>query len=280
MSERVDFSANANIYDQRHGATVSDDELRRLWLAAGVHACARVLDVGAGTGRVAIPLAGRGCRVVAVEPAVRMLARLRVKDADGKVGGIIAEGSRLPFPTGLFDVVVIARLLYLTTDWRTILREACRVLAPGGVLLHEWGNGQGDEEWVRIRDETRRLFEQAGFVAPFHPGVRSEAEVDEQLVALQMVCEACVDMGPGPAITLREFLRRITEGELSYIWNIPEPVRADCLPSLRRWSEQTFNLEASVPMPRQVRWTIYRKDAAKRSTCSRRESAAIPSRRG
>ena len=28
-------------------------------------------------------------------------------------------------------------------------------------------------------------------------------------------------MGPGPAITLRQFLRRVVDGELSYIWDIP-----------------------------------------------------------
>jgi SAM-dependent methyltransferase len=261
MSERIDFSANAGIYDRRHGASVSDDGLQRLWLAARVHKGARVLDIGAGTGRVAIPLAVHGCRVAAVEPASGMLAQLRAKDGEGRVQVIIAEGARLPFPTGLFDVAVVARLLYLTTDWRTILSEVRRVLAVGGVLLHEWGNGQADEEWVRIREEARRLFEQAGVSSPFHPGVRSETEVDAQLVALQMVREGQVDMGPGPTITLREFLRRLTDGELSYIWNVPEQVRTHSLPSLRRWSEQTFDLEAPIPMPRHVHWTIYRKDA-------------------
>ena len=188
-----------------------------------------------------------------------MLEQLRAKDSEGRVQRIIAEGARLPFGAGLFDVVVIARLLYLTPEWRMILSEARRVLAVGGVLLHEWGNGQDDETWVRIREEARRLFEQAGLTAPFHPGVRSEIEVDEQLVALEMVYDGQVDMGPGPAITLRDFLRRLTEGELSYIWNVPEQVRAACLPSLQRWSEQTFDLEAPIPMPRQVRWTIYQK---------------------
>jgi SAM-dependent methyltransferase len=259
MSERIDFSANADIYDCRHGDSVPDEGLRRLWQAAGIHEGARVLDVGAGTGRVAIPSAAQGSKVTAIEPAREMLVRLRAKDDAGRVGAVIAEGARLPFSAGLFDVAVVARLLYLTADWRMILREADRVLGAGGVLLHEWSNGQGDEAWVRIREEARRLFEEAGVAAPFHPGVRAESEVDAQLVALRMARVGQVDMGAGPAITLREFLRRLTEGELSYIWNVPEQVRADCLPRLRRWSEQTFDLEVPIPMPRQVQWTIHRK---------------------
>jgi SAM-dependent methyltransferase len=262
VSERVDFSSNASIYDRRHGATISDDGLAKLWTGAGFHECARVLDIGAGTGRVAIPLAKRGCNVVAVEPASGMLAQLRVKAADKRLLAVVAEGSHLPFPAERFNVVVIARLLYLTPDWRDILREAQRVLAPRGCLLHEWGNGQIDEEWVQIREQARRLFEEAGLQVPFHAGVRSETEVDRQCADLQLVREGQIEMGPGPAITLREFLRRVVEGELSYIWSVPEHVRAKCLPRLQQWSQETFDLERPLAMPRELRWTIHRKNAA------------------
>jgi SAM-dependent methyltransferase len=261
VSDRVDFSANASVYDRRHGAILSGDELDRLWMAARLQAGARVLDIGAGTGRVAIPLAGRGCHVAAVEPARGMLAELRAKTGDHKVSSLAAEGAQLPFLAGRFDAVVIARLLYLTPDWRAILRDAHRVLAVGGYLLHEWGNGQADEEWVQIREEARRLFEQAGLRAPFHPGVRSEIEVDGELDDLRLVREVQIEVGPGPVITLREFLCRLVAGELSYIWGVPEDVRAECLPQLQGWSEQKFDLDRPVPMPRELRWTIRRKDA-------------------
>lgn len=261
MSERVDFSVNAAIYDRRHGASLPDEGLGRLWRASGMSASARVLDVGAGTGRVAIPLAEHGCEVVAIEPAVGMMEQLRRKDGEGRVLPLAAEGSLLPFPAGTFDVVVIARLLYLTPDWRAILAEACRVLTDDGVVLHEWGNGTADEPWVCIREEARRLFELAGVATPFHPGVRSESEVDEHLVTLGMVRDDEVVMGPGPAVTLGEFLRRLTEGELSYIWNVPEPVRAESLPLLRRWCEEAFDLDALINVPRQIHWTLFRNAA-------------------
>ena len=259
MGERVDFSHNATVYDRRHGTAMADDESGQLWLAARLRVGARALDIGAGTGRVAIPLALRGCQVTALEPARAMLDQLRNKAADAKVLAIVAEGSQLPFPAGRFDVVVIARVLYLTPDWHAILREARRVLAIGGRLLHQWGNGQIDEEWVQIREEARRLFEEAGIHAPFHPGVRAEHEVDGYLAALQLVHEANLEIGPGPEITLREFVRRLVSGELSYIWNVPEHVRAACLPRLERWAEQTFNLERPIAMPRDLRWTVHRK---------------------
>ena len=258
MSERVDFSANAPIYDRRHGAAVPDEGVAHLWSAAGCRPGIRMLDVGAGTGRVAIPLARRGATVVAVEPAAGMLKQLREKDSDRKVHALAAEGARLPLVSSSVDAVVIARLLYLTPDWRAILDEACRVLNDGGCLLHEWGNGEAAEEWVRIREEARRLFEQAGVVAPFHLGVRSEAEVANYLASLHMTRVSDVAVGTGPIMPLGEFLRRITTGELSYIWNVPEPIRAVCLPVLARWCERTFDLQTPMPIPRQLGWTIYR----------------------
>ena len=258
MAERIDFSRNASVYDRRHGAAIPDDAVDRLWTAARVTPGTRLLDIAAGTGRVAIPFRLRGCEVTAVEPAPGMLAQLQEKSAK-TVLTVAAEGAHLPFPTGAFDVVVIARLLYLTVDWRAILDEAHRVLADGGALLHEWGNGQDEEEWVRIREEARRLFLEAGVQAPFHPGVRSEDSVDEYLKQLCFVRDGAIELGPGPATTLREFLRRLVDGELSYIWNVPDDVRADCLPKLQHWSEQTFDLDRPIAVPRRMRWTIFRK---------------------
>ena len=125
--------------------------------------------------------------------------------------------------------------------------------------MHEWGNGQADEEWVQIREKARTLFEEAGVSSPFHPGVRSEREVDEALKVAGFVRSADLRIGPGPTLTLAEFLRRLLDGELSYIWNVPKTVQEQCLPRLKAWAEQRFDLERSIPMPRELCWTVYRK---------------------
>ena len=127
------ISAHASVYDCRHGAALSDEDLDQLWRAAGLRAGVDVLDVGAGTGRVAIPLSRRGCRVVALEPARGMLEQLRTKAGDTKVSIVIGEGAQLPLPSHRFHAVVIARLLYLTTDWSQILTSASRYLRLGAV---------------------------------------------------------------------------------------------------------------------------------------------------
>jgi len=130
-----------------------------------------------------------------------MLEQLQQKAGVRRVLAVSADGACLPFPGGCFDAVVIARLLYLTPAWRR----------------------------VQIREEARRLFEQAGIPTPFHPGVRSVTEVDQQLADLRFVHDGDVELGPGQEIT---------------------HVRAECLPRLWKWSQQLFDLERNIAMPR------------------------------
>ena len=167
---RVDFSDNAAICDRRHGTFLSESEAHQLWLAARLEPDARILDIGAGTGRVAVPLAGCGGQVIALEPAPGMVKELRAKIGQARVRTVTGAGDDLAFRSESFQAVVVARLLYLTPRWQQVLAEAHRVLAATEELeLHEWGNGHSDEPWVRVREEARRLFEEAGVATPFHP---------------------------------------------------------------------------------------------------------------
>jgi SAM-dependent methyltransferase len=116
-----------------------------------------------------------------------MLSELRSKVLERQVQVVAGEGARLPFAGGSFDGVILARILYLMSDWQVVLRETYDVLKPGGCLSHEWGNGQADEAWVQIREKARALFQHAGIDSPFHPGARTETEVEEFVTKLGFV---------------------------------------------------------------------------------------------
>jgi SAM-dependent methyltransferase len=259
VPERVDFSPNARVYDQRHGAVISDRLTESL--ASCLIPGSRIIDIGAGTGRVSVPLAGLGFRVVALDPAVPMLQAMRQKSGPGMVPCVAAEGARLPFRRSSLDAVVLARLLYLVPDWKNLLSETKDVLRPGGKLFHEWGNGSADEAWVQVREKARSLFQNAGIENPFHPGARSEAEIEHFLRDLGLLHTKRIDAGAGPAITLADFLSKIESGELSYIWNIPKEVQDSCLPQLKRWCESRFDLDLPAPMPAELHWTVYENPA-------------------
>jgi SAM-dependent methyltransferase len=254
---RVDFSGNAPVYDKRHGAFLAPDAAQRLAAAAGIGPGMRMLDIGAGTGRVAIPFAAMGCGVTALDAAPAMLATLTAKAESLPLHLVVADASRLPFPPAQFDVIVIARMLYLLPGWREVLADTTRVLRPGGRLLHEWGNGRADETWVRIREKARSLFEGAGLRDPFHPGARTVDEVDAFLRARGMRTIAVVQMDNDVQMTLADFLKRIVNGECSYIWNVPADIQRRCLPELERWAAEQFDL-AQPALSRDLQWTVYR----------------------
>jgi SAM-dependent methyltransferase len=259
VAERVDFSANAEIYDRRHGSVLALDTARTLALSGSLQPGSRILDLGSGTGRAAVAFADLGYRILALDPALPMLQELRRKDPDIRIDSVCAEGARLPFPARTVDAAILARILYLLPDWHEVLRQVDAVLTPGACLFHEWGNGHAGEPWVQIREKSRTLFQDAGVIAPFHPGARAEEEVDAFLSGLGFVRRKELPIGSGPRMTLQDFICRIVSGELSYIWNVPKPIQQSCLPVLQAWCKASFDLGQPMAIPAELRWTIYRK---------------------
>jgi SAM-dependent methyltransferase len=96
----------------------------------------RVLDAGAGTGRVGralLPLAGRDLRLVCLEPSRKMLSLGRRLAPRGL--WLRGRVDPLPFAGGSFDIVVSLELIEFTPHPEQTLRELVRVLRPGGSLL-------------------------------------------------------------------------------------------------------------------------------------------------
>lgn len=100
----------------------------------------RLLELGVGTGRLALPLAEAGLEVVGVDASNKMLDRLRAKP--GAEALSLARGDMAgPLPDGPFDLVLVARNTFfnLTTEaaQRACLAEVARVLSPSGRLVVE-----------------------------------------------------------------------------------------------------------------------------------------------
>jgi demethylmenaquinone methyltransferase/2-methoxy-6-polyprenyl-1,4-benzoquinol methylase len=94
----------------------------------------RVLDVGVGTGDMALALLRRQPEaiIVGVEPMATMMQVGQGKVGAEKIHWTQGDGLRLPFPDGFFDAVVSAFLLRNVGDVPGALAEQCRVVRPGG----------------------------------------------------------------------------------------------------------------------------------------------------
>jgi ubiquinone/menaquinone biosynthesis C-methylase UbiE len=133
----------------------------------------RVLDVGAGTGRIARLLAARGAEVLAID---RSIAMLRVAQRH-RTGATLAVGdaAALPVPGGWADAAIAGWALGHQRSWnpdgwrRSIaccLDEMDRVLAPGGVAIVIETLGTGVESprvSPELADYHRWLEEERGF---------------------------------------------------------------------------------------------------------------------
>ncbi len=105
----------------------------------------RVVDLGAGTGKLTRRLLARGHEVVAVEPDEQMLARL----AATSPGATPLPGSadRIPLPDANVDAVVAGQA-YHWFDPETAHPELARVIRPGGVFAPVWNIRDENEPWV------------------------------------------------------------------------------------------------------------------------------------
>ena len=90
-------------------------------LAEELSDCSSVLELGVGTGRLAVPLMERGFRVVGVDLSRKMLDQGQAKGLDRLVLGDVR---RLPFRPKSVDAVLAVHVLHLIESLRDVLREA------------------------------------------------------------------------------------------------------------------------------------------------------------
>jgi SAM-dependent methyltransferase len=105
----------------------------------------RVLDMGAGTGKLTATLVALGADVTAVEPNPAMLAELS-RLLPG-VRALSGSAEAIPLPDGSVDAVVVGQALHWF-DMAVAGPEIFRVLAPGGVLAGLWNLHDDGVEWV------------------------------------------------------------------------------------------------------------------------------------
>lgn len=105
----------------------------------------RVLDLGAGTGKLTATLLTLDADVVAVERDAAMLTELRRTLPSAKA--VLGRAEQIPLPDGSVDAVVAGNAMHWF-DMSVAGPEIARVLAPGGVLAGLWNLMDDGVDWM------------------------------------------------------------------------------------------------------------------------------------
>ena len=202
----------------------------------------RVLDLGAGTGKLTRQLAGRGLDVVAVEPLAGMRAELSRVLPDTPV--LDGSAEHIPLPDGSVDAVLAAQAWHWVNPERAA-PEVARVLRPGGTLGLVWNERDDREPWGTA---LNRIVEEQGRKKPADD-MRARNDHDNPKVG--------PPFGPLELHQVR-WVHETTRPELvdmiasrSYVILLPEDQREALLASVRRLTETDPALagRTRIPLP-------------------------------
>src|SRR5262249_26779001 len=132
-----------------------------VWSLLQLAPTSRVIDIGCGHGRHAIALAERGPQVVGLDFAVALLNRAHQLAAErhARIDWVRADMGRLPFQSACANAAVMMDAFgFFDTDGEheAVLREAARVLTPGGRLMVKVVNGGPILDAFRESDREER----------------------------------------------------------------------------------------------------------------------------
>jgi len=137
------FSAGAGAYERARPA-YPPEAVAYLAARLRIGPSARVIDLGAGTGKLTVMLASSGAELYALEPIEQMRARF---EAAGAVRIVAGAAEAIPFADATFHAVVAAQAFHWF-DGPRALTEIHRVLRRGGGLGLVWNVRDRESAWV------------------------------------------------------------------------------------------------------------------------------------
>jgi SAM-dependent methyltransferase len=259
----VAFDRAAGFYDESRGLRPEVSELVADRVEEAVGPAARLLEIGVGTGRIALPLHRRGREIVGVDLSLPMLDRFRAKAAAAGLPPptvLRADAGRLPFRDACVGAVLEVHVLHLVPTWERALEEARRVLVPGGMLLHA-GGGAYERGGGSPRDQVIRRFDElvaAGDGPPRIVGA-SPRQVLDALVAMGGRVAELEPVAWEEPETYAEALGWVEERVFSSHWRLPDGLWRTAAAQVRAEIEAAHpDLDTPQPSRHTFKFTVVR----------------------
>lgn len=252
--ESVNFDRAAGYYDRSRGYPRKVEAEVTAVLVAAVDGRGRCLEVGVGTGRIAIPLHRAGVRMVGVDISRRMLEKLLEKSGGRPPFPVaLADATALPFGPGSFGATLVAHVLHLIPHWREAVAEMARVLQPGGTVLVNLTGGGGE-----LRAAVSGRFIAAGGLERTHLGVVDAEELDAAFARVGLTGRELPPVENRSSVRLEDLIAGFERGEYSYAWRMDEAARHRAAAEVRAWARKRYgSLTEPQPALELIRWRAY-----------------------
>ena len=270
--ESIGFERAASYYDVTRGfppgvgEAIADAFAR----AARLRLTSRVLEVGVGTGRIALPLSRHVDRYVGVDLARPMLDVLHEKRSHEAVDLLLADATRLPFVDSAFDAVLAIHILHLVRGWRGAVAELGRVIRSDGAILVNAREYLAHEplmgEWNRLREVHGITYRGTAV------GVEDDERLAEALAEIGFTERASGTAAEWSySVTPAQFVADLENRVWSSTWQLPEEPYRAALAHLRTWlAREGVRLDEPLSTTRQFKYLLFRRP----STWARREPRA------
>jgi len=143
MDDSGEVEAYASAAAQSHLEKIDNTFVEHALRLIGRRETGRALDIGTGPGQIVIKLARRlpcwklsgvDCSPAMIAQAAKNLSS-EAASLPSRVEFLIADGNRLDFPDGMFDLVMCNSVLHHLAEPRNLLAEISRVVKPAGAIL-------------------------------------------------------------------------------------------------------------------------------------------------
>ncbi len=259
MPDSVSFDRAADYYDRTRGFSEEGTRRSVALLAQELGDRGSVLEIGAGTGQLAVPLRAAGVPVIGLDLARPMLDRLRAKPGE-PIPLVEADATRLPFADDALGAAYVRWVLHLIPSWVTALEELVRVVRPGGVVVAIQARGQRREEDRGPRDEIQDRFAEI-LGRPKEPVGLDWSDWDSLTASMELFRAR---VRPLPVFTdverddVEDFLNALRDDLYSWTWPIPEDERLRAAAQVHRWAEARFGPLDRLPRREyEIAWRAY-----------------------
>jgi ubiquinone/menaquinone biosynthesis C-methylase UbiE len=230
----ISFDRAAGYYDRTRALPADLARRQTELLVSEIGGRHPVVELGIGTGRIALPLVAAGMPVMGLDLSRSMMERLRHNaGAADAVGLVEGDATRLPFAGGAVGAVLIVHVLHLVPAWRDVVAETARVLQPGGLLLVERGGPRG------LRSEVEQHF-WASVGRERHPRPVPDDELDAVAAELGMAVAELDEVRGAVEVDVGGLVDGYERRVYSSVWPLDDDEVRIGVDAMRRWVRATY----------------------------------------